>query len=154
MEYPSRIQQEHVEEVKQDHFYECLNPEYWWMLAHKVDGENTVTYSKLLLAPQKLERLAEARDPLLPKTTTTGGSNITLSHSQGNLFPSRKLEGSHTFTAWSTVVEDCDTEEDSGPKPDRKKEAKSSAEEARGMSGKVGSADQSLGYIVWFANAV
>ena len=28
MEYPSRIQQEHVEEVKQDHFYEGLSPEY------------------------------------------------------------------------------------------------------------------------------
>ena len=28
MEYPGRIQQEHVEEVKQDCFYEGLSPEY------------------------------------------------------------------------------------------------------------------------------
>ena len=63
MEYPGRIQQEHVEEVKQDHFYEGLSPEYWQMLAHKGDGENPVTYSELLHATQKLERQAEARDP-------------------------------------------------------------------------------------------
>ena len=34
MEYPGRIQQQHVEEVKWDHFYEGLSPEYWKMLAH------------------------------------------------------------------------------------------------------------------------
>ena len=154
MEYPGRIQQEHVEEVKWDHFYEGLNSEYLQMLPHKVDGESPVTYSELLLAAQKWERQVEAKDPLLPKTTTTRGSNITCSHSQGNLFPSRKLKGSHTFTAQSAVVEDCQTEEDSGPKPDEEKEAKFSAEEDTGLSGKFGSADQSLGYIVQFANAV
>ena len=50
MKHPSRIQQEHVEEVKQDCFYDNLNPGYQWMLAHKLDGENHVTYSKYLLA--------------------------------------------------------------------------------------------------------
>ena len=124
------------------------------MLAHNVDGENPVTYSKLLLAAQKLERWAEARDPLLLKTTTTGGSNITHSPSQGNLLPSRKLKGSCTFTAQSAMVEGHETEEDSGPKPDWEKEAKSSAEEDIGLSGKVGSTDQSLNYIVQFTNAV
>ena len=99
MEYPSRIQQEHVEEVKRDCFYKGLSPVYWWMMAHKVNGENPVTYSKLLLAAQKLEVWLEARDPLLLKTLTTGSSNVTCSHSQGNLFPSRKLKGNHTFTA-------------------------------------------------------
>ena len=68
-EYPSRIQQEHVEEEKQDCFYEGLSPKYQQMLAHKVNWENPVTYSKLLLATQKLERQAEARHPLLPKPT-------------------------------------------------------------------------------------
>ena len=81
MEYPSRIQQEHVEEVKWACFYEGLNPKYQWILAHKGDGENSVTYSKLLLAAWKLERWAEARDPLLPKNTTTGGLNVTHSYS-------------------------------------------------------------------------
>ena len=28
LEYPGRIQQEHVEEMKEDHFYEGLNPKY------------------------------------------------------------------------------------------------------------------------------
>ena len=82
-----------------------------------LDGENPATYFELLLAAQKLERWVEARYPLLPKTTTTGSSNITCSHSQGNLFQSRKLKGNHTFTAWSTVVVDHKTEEDTGPKP-------------------------------------
>ena len=91
-EYPSRIQQEHVEEVKWDHFYEGLSPEYCQMLAHKVNDENPVTYSKLLLAAQKLERLAEVRDPLLLKIPTTRSLNVTHSHLQGNLFPSRKLK--------------------------------------------------------------
>ena len=49
MEYPSRIQQELVEEVKWDQFYEGLSLEYWQMLAHKVDGENPISYSKLIL---------------------------------------------------------------------------------------------------------
>ena len=56
MGYPDRIQQEHVEEVKWDGFYEGLSPENWQILAHKVDGENPVTYSELLLEAQKLER--------------------------------------------------------------------------------------------------
>ena len=124
------------------------------MLAHKVDGENPVTYSKFLLAAQKLERWTETRDPLLLKTTTTRWLNVNHSHSQGNLFPSRKLKDSHTFTAQSTSLEDHETEEDSGPKPDGEKEAKSSAEEGMGMSGKVGGTDQSLDYIVQFTNAV
>ena len=56
MEYPSRIQQEHVQEVKWDCFYEGLSHEFQEVLAHKVNGENPVTYSKLLLAAQNLER--------------------------------------------------------------------------------------------------
>ena len=28
LEYPGRIQPEHIEEMKHDHFYEGLNPEY------------------------------------------------------------------------------------------------------------------------------
>ena len=124
------------------------------MLTHKINGENPVTYSKLLLAAQKLERQTEARDPLLPKTTMAGSVNITCSHSQGNLFSSRKLKGNCTFTAQSTAVEDHETELDSGPKPSEEKEAESSAEEDAGMTGEVGDVDPSLGYIVQFANVV
>ena len=76
-EYLGRIQHEHIEEIKWDHFYEGLNPKYWCMLAHKVDAKHPTSYSVLLLAAQKLERWAEARDTLLLKTTTTGGSNAT-----------------------------------------------------------------------------
>ena len=118
------------------------------MLAHKVHGENPVTYSKLLLAVWKLERQVEARDGLLPKTTTTKGLNVTCSYSQGNLFPSRKLKGSCTFTTQSAAVEDKEAEEGSGLKLNAKQEAKSSAEEDTGLSGEVGDVDQLLGYIV------
>ena len=78
LEYLGRIQQ-HIEEMKQDHFYEGLNPKYQCMLAHKVDGKHPTSYSDLLFAARKLERWPEARYPLLPKTTTTGGSNVTQS---------------------------------------------------------------------------
>ena len=95
--YPGRIQSEHMEQMKCDHFYEGLNPECWWMLAHKVDGENPAGYSHLLLATYKLER-EEARDPLSPKRAVTSGSNVIHSQTLGNLFPSCKLRGNHTFT--------------------------------------------------------
>ena len=96
------------------------------MLAHKVNGENPVTYSKLLLATWKLERWAEAIDPLLLKTTTASSLNIICSHSQGNLFPSRKLKGNCTFTTQFAVVYH-EMAEDSVPKPDKEKDAKSPA---------------------------
>ena len=73
-EYPGRIQQEHMEEMKWDYFYEGLNSKYWHILAHKVDGKHATSYYNLLPAAQKLERWAEARDPLLLKPTTTGGN--------------------------------------------------------------------------------
>ena len=85
--------------MKWDCFYEGLNPEYQWMLAHKVDGEYPARYSDLLLEAQKLEKQAEAIDPLLLKTTPTGGLNITHSQTFGDLFSSWKLKGSHTTTA-------------------------------------------------------
>ena len=75
-----------------DHFYGSLNPKYQQIMAHSIDGEQPAVYSDLLLAVQRLERLAEARDLLLPKTTTTGVSNITLSQTPGNFFPSQGLE--------------------------------------------------------------
>ena len=62
---PEGSQQEHVEEMKQDCFNEGLNDKYWWMLAHKVNGEHPARYSGLLLAAEKFERWAETRDPLL-----------------------------------------------------------------------------------------
>ena len=135
MEYPHRIQPDHVEEMKQYCFYKILSPEYWQMLAHKVNGENPVTCSELLLVAQKLERWVEVRDPLLPKNPTTGSLNITCSYSQGKLLSSRKLQGNCTFTAQSAAVEDWKTEEDSGPKPGGEKEIESSAEEDVGMTG-------------------
>ena len=63
------------------------------MLAHKVDGENPVTYSEFLLAAWKLERWAEARDPVPPETNNIKGSNITHSHSQGKSISILEIEG-------------------------------------------------------------
>ena len=74
-------------------------------VAHKVDGEHPTRYCGLLLAAWKLERQAEARDPLLLKTTPTGGSDVTHSQTSENLFPSQKLKGSCTFTSQSAMVE-------------------------------------------------
>ena len=77
LEYLRRILLEHVEEMKWDHFYEGLNPQYRWMLVHKVDSKNAAGYSDPLLATRKLERRTEARDPLPPKTAMTSVSNVT-----------------------------------------------------------------------------
>ena len=123
-------------------------------VGHKVDGEHPTSYSDLLLAAQKLEWQAEARDPLLPKTTATGGLNITHSQTSGNLFTSQKLKGNHTFTTQSVTVESNEAEEDSGMKPEGEEEAKSSAGEDAETSSGVGVADPSVGYIDHFANAV
>ena len=125
-EYLGRIQQEHVEEMKWDHFYKGLNPEYRHMLAHKVDSKHPTSYSDFLLAVKKLERWAETRDPLLPKTTMTGGSNVTGPLASGNLFPSRKLKDNHTFMAQSAIVESVITEGDSTTEVKEEKEVESS----------------------------
>ena len=61
--------------------------------------------------------MAEARDPLLPKTTTTGGSNVT-PETPGNLFPSQKLKDSCTFTAQFATVESNKAKENLGTKPE------------------------------------
>ena len=88
------------------------------MLAHKVNGEHPASYSDLLLAVQKLERWAEARDPLLLKITMNGGPNATQLQALVNLFPSRKLKGNCIFMAWYAIVESIGTEGDSTAGPE------------------------------------
>ena len=123
------------------------------MLAHKVDDENPVRYSNLLLAAQNLQRCAEARDPLHLKTTTTGGWNVIHSQTPGNLFPSQKLKGRCTFTTQSATVESNKAEEDSGAKSEGEEEPEPSAGEEAETSSGVGT-DHLVGYIVHFANMV
>ena len=125
------------------------------MLAHKVDGKHPASYSNLLLAAQKLERQAEARDPLLLKNTTTGGSNAIQPQALGNLFPSRKLKGNHTFTVQSTIVGGKHwNEEDLSVKLEGKEEAGSSEGEDQETPNGIGGTNQLISYIVHFANAV
>ena len=112
------------------------------MLAHKVDGKHPTSYSDLLLVAQKLERWAEARDTLLPKTTITGGSNITWPQTWGNLFLSRKLKGNCPFMAQSAIVECIGTEGDSSIKPEGEEEAESLEREDHEILIEIGGADQ------------
>ena len=152
-EYPGRIQQEHMEEMKRDHFHEGLNPKYQCMLAHKVDSRHPASYSDLLLAVWKLERWAEAKDPLLPKPTTTGGTSITCPQASGSLFPSGKLKGNCTFMAQSTIVESVGIQGVSTAGPEGEEEIESSVGDAETPS-EIGGADQPISYIVQFVNAV
>ena len=152
-EYPGRIQQEHVEEIKWDCFYEGLSPEYRCMLAHKVDAKHPASYSNLLLAVWKLEWQPETRDPLLLKTTMIGGLNVTQPQASGNLFPSRKLKGNCTFMAPSTIVESIGTEGDSTAGKGGEEEVESTGGELE-TPGEIGGTEQPLSYIIWFANAV
>ena len=112
------------------------------MLAHKEDGEHPASYSNLLLAAWKLERWEEARDPLVPKTTTTGGSNITQPQALENLFPSWKPKDNHTFTAQSAIVRSIGTEEDLSVKLQGEVEAKSLEGEDQETPNGIGGADQ------------
>ena len=105
------------------------------MLTHKVDGKHPASYSDMLFAAWKLERWAEARDPKLPKTTMTGGLNVTWPQTWGNLFPSRKLKGTCTFTAQSTIVESIGAEEDLSVKPEGEEEAESSDDNPETLNG-------------------
>ena len=98
--------------------------------------------------------MAEVRDPLFPETTTTGQSNVTQSQTSGNLFPSRMLKGNCTFTAWSPIMESTEAEEDSSVKPEKEEEAEYWTEEDTETSSGFGGGDQSVGYIIHFANAV
>ena len=140
--------------MKWDHLYEGLNPKYWHMLAHKVDGKHPTSYSNLPLATWRLERWKAARDPLLLKATTIRGLNVAQSQKSGYLFTSRKLKGNHTFTALSTKVENTETEEDSSVKQEGEEEAESSVEEHAETSRGVRGTAQSVGYIIHFANVV
>ena len=124
------------------------------MLAHNINGKHLASCSDLLLGAQILERWAEARDPLLPKTTTTGRLNIICSQSTGNLFSSQMMKGSCTLTTQSATVESNEAEEDSGTNAEEEEKAKSSAEEDGGTSSEVGGVDQSVRYIVNFTNVV
>ena len=153
LEYPERIQQEHMEETKWDCFYEGLNHKYWCMLAYKVDGEHPASYSDLLLAAQKLKRQAEAGDPLLLKPTMTEETNFTQPQASGNLFPSKKLKGNHSFMAQSTIVKNVGSKRDSIAGPEREEEIESSVGDIDILN-EVGEADQLISYIIWFANAV
>ena len=152
-EYPGRIQPKHVKEIKCDHLYEGLNPEYWCMLAHKVDSENPAGYSDLLLAAWKLERRAKARDPLPPKTAVTSQSNIC-SQTQGNLFPSCKLKGSCTFTNYAATVGNAKGKADSGVKQEGEGEMEPLADKEVKASGRVQGTDQPMEYIFHFAKVV
>ena len=90
LEYPGRIQPEYVKRWSAITSMRVLIPNIRQMLAHKVDGEHPASYSDLLLATWKLERWAEARDPLSPKMAATNGSDMMHSQMPGNLFPSHK----------------------------------------------------------------
>ena len=136
------------------HFYEGLYPKYWQMLAHKVDGGHPASYSDLLLATQKLERWAEARDLLPPKTVATSGSNITPAQTPGNLFPSHKLKGNSTFATQAVTVRKDKAEEDPGKKPEGEGETEPSADKDVEVLGGIGEIDQSVKYIVCFAKVV
>ena len=71
-----------------------------------------------------------------------------------NLFPSRKIKGSHTLTSQSAILESIGAEEDLSVKPEGEEEAESTDEEDPGTLSGTGGTDQLVGYIVCFANAV
>ena len=67
------------------------------------------------------------------------------------MFPSKKLKGSHTFTTQSATVESNGVAQDLGMKAE--KTESSDEEDPENLSG-IGGTDQSVGYIICFANVV
>ena len=128
-EYPGRIQQEHVEEMKQHHFHEGLIPKYWCMMALKVNGEHPGSYS--WLAPCSLEVVEMGRSQRSPAPKDYHNWRIKCYPASdiGELVPSRKLKGSHTFMAQSAIVESIRPEENLSIKPEGEEVAESSVGE-------------------------
>ena len=153
-EYLGRIQPKHMEEMKCDCFYEGLGPKNQWMLAHKVDGKNPAGYSDLLLAVQKLERRAEAKDPLPPKTAVASGLKATCSQVPGNLFPSCRLKENCTFTAWAATIEMMKVKQTPAWSKEGEGDTEPSANEEVEALGRTEETDQPMKYIICFAKAV
>ena len=124
------------------------------MLAHKLDGEHPASYSDLLLAAWKLERQAEVRDPLPPKTAMTNGSTRMHSQTPGNLFPLCKLKGNCRFATHVATIGNDVAEEDPGVEPEGEEETESSADEEVETLGEVKEVDQPIENIADFAKAV
>ena len=124
------------------------------MLVHILDAELPASYSGLLLGIQKLEGWAEARNPPPLKIAVTNGSTAMHSEMPGNLFPSCKLKGHHTFSTQAATVGNGTAEEDPGVELEEEKETEPSADKEVEASGEVNEADQSIEYIVYFVNMV
>ena len=84
----------------------------------------------------------------------TSVSNMTHSQTSGNLFPSHKLKGNHTFTTQDVTVGSNEVERNSGAKQEGNAETESSADKEAKTSGRVGGMDQPMEYIVHFTKAV
>ena len=123
-------------------------------MAHKVDGKHLASYPDLLLATQKLERWAEARDPLTSKTAATNRSTVMHSQMLGNLFPPQKLKGNHTFAAQAVTIGNDVAEEDLDVEQEGKEEMEPSTDQEVEALGKVMEADQFIKYITHFAKLV
>ena len=75
------------------------------------------------------------------------------SQTPGNLFPSCKVKGNHTFATWDVTVGNGEGEADSGAKQEEG-EMEPSAEEEVGASGGVEGKDQPMEYIIHIAKGV
>ena len=130
-----------------------LNTGECWLI-YKVDDEHPAIYSDLLLATQKLERWAEARDPLPPKVVATNGLTVMHSQMPGNLFSLCKLKGHCTFTAQAVNIGNDTAEEDPGVEQEGEDDTEHSADKEVEVLDKVKEAAQSIEYIAHFAKAV
>ena len=86
-----------MEEMKGDHFYEGLNPKYWQILAHKVDGENPAGYFDLLLATQKTGRKSRNQRPSAPKDNCKQWIECYTFSDPRQLIPLMQVEGQPYF---------------------------------------------------------
>ena len=138
-----------MEEMKCDCFYEGLYPKYWWMLAHKIDGENPAGYSDLFITAHKLERRPEARGPLPPKTAV-----CDMFSDSGNLSPFHKLKGNTTFTTQAVTIGSVEGKADSGVQQEEEGETEPSADKEVIASCGDEEIDQPMEYIIHIAKVI
>ena len=74
------------------------------------------------------------------------------SQMSGNLFPSHKLKGNHTFTTQTAITGNDEAEEDSSVKQEGDMEP--SADKDVEASSRVGEMDQTIEYIICFIKVV
>ena len=138
-----------MEEIKHDCLYEDLNPKYWQVLVHKVDGENWPAPNCM-----KTGKKGRAQGHSSPKDSCNQWIECNTFSDQGNLFPLYKLKDNHTFSSQVVTIGNAEGKADSDKKQEGEGEMEPSVAKEFEVSGGVEGTDQPKEFIICFAKVV